>query len=516
MTRQVRLADLSPIERADLEAEVTQANARRAAELPQVLAQPGWSAEPIRLPVVEASASAVSAIGEVRVVTLAEFIAVEEPGAAALVGDSEANLIPEGGLLMVYGDGGAGKTTLTIDLGLHLAAGDAWLGIAIERNARVLLVENEGPRPLFRAKLRRKLEGWCGSAIDDRISVLEEPWAKVRFDSADGREALAQVIREHEIDFVIIGPVTASGMLAAGTIQEVRSFTALVELVGELAERRVGFALIHHDNKAGGVSGAWEGAVDTLLHVSGQGHGKTRVFIQKARWSSAHHATTLQLRWAEGDSFELVDKPVLDKEQLAEQILAVVVNDPGIGWTRVEEATPEVARQTRRDVRDALLLDGKLVNVGKGDDGSDALLDHVPERRPARLYLPTDPTISHLRPDSGAAAAQVAPTGAAGGQQRLRPAPQLLEAQGVGAADAPPHDGPLPDLLGRSSATEHDQPPEVLAGSPGTWGDGNALADALLDSLPGSVEVAFRRRAPDEDLDGPTVERKSGARNESP
>ena len=32
---------------------------------------------------------------------------------------------------MFYGDGGAGKTTLAIDLAFHLAAGEDWLGIPV-------------------------------------------------------------------------------------------------------------------------------------------------------------------------------------------------------------------------------------------------------------------------------------------------------------------------------------------------------------------------------------------------
>ena len=43
------------------------------------------------------------------------------------------SLIPEGGDVMIYGDGGASKTTLGIDLACHLAAGDDWLGIAVPR-----------------------------------------------------------------------------------------------------------------------------------------------------------------------------------------------------------------------------------------------------------------------------------------------------------------------------------------------------------------------------------------------
>ncbi len=49
--------------------------------------------------------------GLFRVVSLGDFVAVEEAGAEALVGDGESALIPAGGDVMFYGDGGAGKTT---------------------------------------------------------------------------------------------------------------------------------------------------------------------------------------------------------------------------------------------------------------------------------------------------------------------------------------------------------------------------------------------------------------------
>jgi hypothetical protein len=50
------------------------------------------------------------------IVTLEEFAAVVEPGAAPLIGDPTSVLIAEGSDVMFYGDGGAGKTTLSIDL----------------------------------------------------------------------------------------------------------------------------------------------------------------------------------------------------------------------------------------------------------------------------------------------------------------------------------------------------------------------------------------------------------------
>jgi hypothetical protein len=324
---------------------------------------------------------------EIDLVPLDEFVAVEEPGAAALVGDEDAAVVPEGGDVMFYGDGGAGKTTLAIDLAFHLAAGNEWLGLPVARQARVLLVENEGPRPLFRRKLRRKRDLWAGSPIDDRIVVLADPWGHVSFDDPACRETLAAVIRDQKIDVAIVGPVSRSGMNEAGTLQEVRDFMRLVADVRELSGRPVAFVLIHHENKGGQVSGAWEGASDTLFHVQGQGHGRTRLYVQKARWSSAN---------------------------------------PGLGWTKIEREVRGIANDRKREIRDTLFREGRIVNVVK-QDGVEVLLHECPERSPARLFLSEDPSLSHLRPASGAAPAQ--PESAAraravtGGSSGLRRAP---------------------------------------------------------------------------------------------
>jgi AAA domain len=60
----------------------------------------------------------------VKVVSLDTFADTAEEGRQALLGDAENAVIPEDGDVMFYGDGGAGKTTLVIDLACHLAAGD--------------------------------------------------------------------------------------------------------------------------------------------------------------------------------------------------------------------------------------------------------------------------------------------------------------------------------------------------------------------------------------------------------
>jgi hypothetical protein len=242
---------------------------------------------------------------EVAILSLEEFIAEDEPDAVALVGDTDAPLIAEGTDVMFYCDGGAGKTTLCVDLAFHLGTGRDWLGMSVARPVNVLLIECEGPRPLYRKKLKRKQAAWDGPSLDGRVAIFAKPWAKFRFDSEEWRARLISDIRRFEIDVVIAGPLVQLGMDAAGTMQEVRAFMRLVNYVRDQCGRPLTVVLAHHENKGGSVSGAWEGAGDCLLHTMEAGNGHTIVYVQKARWSSALHHTTLKLAWTAGEGFEI-------------------------------------------------------------------------------------------------------------------------------------------------------------------------------------------------------------------
>lgn len=323
------------------------------------------------------------------------------------------------------GNGGAGKTTLAIDLACHLGAGDDWLGVSVAKPLRVLIIENEGPRAPFRRKLKRKLDAWGGSPLKGRVSVLEDPWADFSFGDKIWRERLAAYVREQEIDVVVCGPLASSGMEGAGTLQDVHAFLSLTADVRSRSGRDLLVLLVHHENKGGKVSGAWEGAGDTLVHVSAQGHGRLRLHWQKARWASDYHDTTLQLVWAEGDSFEVEEKEELDEKAVAEQIVAFIGANPGTAWGKVEKATPGINRQTRMGIRDGLFAAGRIVNVRRKKGEPEVALAHLEEATAAHLFLADDPSISHLLPRPGAVGEQTAPAWGEGADERTAPCSRL-------------------------------------------------------------------------------------------
>ena len=284
------------------------------------------------------------------IVSLQEFAEVDEPGAEPLLGEPGEVVISEGGDVMIYGDGGASKTTLSIDLAFHLAAGQDWLGIHVQRKARVLLIEAEGPRPLFRKKLWRKRNSWTGGDVDGHLYVLENPWGDFRF---PGGGEIARLLGEQEIDVLIVGPLTKVGMEELGTLQQVRDFVKEIEKFRAGSGRRLAIVLIHHENKGGTVSGAWEGAGDTLLHATVRGRGKTTLFFQKARWAPRWHRETLELEWAEGEAFEPIQPA--ERDLLAE-IQSWLLEHPHstvkeiAGGVKASEPTTKTVLEERQDI----------------------------------------------------------------------------------------------------------------------------------------------------------------------
>jgi hypothetical protein len=301
------------------------------------------------------------------------FAAVDEPGAEALVTSADGSTaFPVDGLGVIYGKEGASKTTLAVDWAMHFAQGKVWHGVLHPARAlRVLVVEDESSRPEFRLKIRRRL-AVVPDGTEVFIHVLEEPWATVNLRHEDHRQELARLITELEIDLVAIGPVFAIGMVGAGNADDISAFMTLVTDVRDRADRPFFMLLVHHENKAGDVSGAWGPRPDLMFLVQATEPQHVRMFIRKAKWSSELHGQVRHLRWADGETFEVTDAPGnATEEEVWEAITDYVLTHGGTSWGPVEKAMREekqlrVDDHTARRVRDRLLEpDGPLVNLGR-------------------------------------------------------------------------------------------------------------------------------------------------------
>jgi hypothetical protein len=121
---------------------------------------------------------------------------------------------------------------------------------------------------MFRGKLKRKREAWGASRLDGWIQILERPWAQFTFASEQWREEIARQIKAQEIDVLIVGPLNKIGMTAAGTLAEVNAFMEYIKNVRSQLNRPLVVILVHHENKGGAVSGAWDDPCHQLAHRS--------------------------------------------------------------------------------------------------------------------------------------------------------------------------------------------------------------------------------------------------------
>lgn len=331
---------------------------RQAPERPLALVPPLPAQTPLDVVVAPAL---------IRVVNLAEFVAVTEDSADPILGTKDDSLLPADGFLLMYGDGGAGKTTLSIDALAHLASGTPWLDTPIPNPSRVLLIENEGPRGPFRGTLEKKIAKWTGDPFHELVRVLEEPWTQFTLDDAAYREAIAQEINASLIDIVIVGPLASLGAKGTGTPDDVNDFASMISDLRNRASRPFALWIVHHENKAGDVSGAWERLPDTLVHVSAQGNGRTRVHWRKVRWSSRLHNTSIGLLWDDG-GFTLEEARVRD---LPVELLEAFTRDDR--WRTAKEAAGLIAANQDR-VRETLMqlvIDGHM-SFRIGPDGRNA------------------------------------------------------------------------------------------------------------------------------------------------
>jgi hypothetical protein len=275
---------------------------------------------------------------------LGEFIATKSESPPALIGDESEIILPTAGLMLLFAKGGRGKTTMTIDLALHLASGVDWLGFEVSRPLRILFIENEGPREPFRAKLESKLACWEHETPDTGLFFHTLDWGAFTFANRDHAASLRAFVEENEIDVLVGDPLDSLGIDGVGSPEDTRRFMELLGQVGLF--RDVAFVLLHHPRKESTqdeldeAAGAWGGKPDTMLRLERKEGNRARLSFPKVRWSRRGSRPAYILGFdPETESFTVAHEEEDEERDYLAEIKALL--EDGKPRTKKEIAAPK-------------------------------------------------------------------------------------------------------------------------------------------------------------------------------
>jgi energy-coupling factor transporter ATP-binding protein EcfA2 len=320
-----------------------------------------------------------------------DFVAQQIDRPTPLLGNASVSVIPPGGLVVIAGRPGSGKTTLALDLACHLAAGlpwppkdaatkrapDPW---PTSRPLRVALVENEGPQEMFRSKLAEKLDRFPVDLrkAGGKLTVSTFRWGSFSFADPEIATTARAELDEDGIDLVLGDPLASLGPEGVGSPAETRAFVAQLRPLG-LGTNRT-FLFLHHfrervdrtEDEMQRISGAWGGHLDTLLTLAATGSpDQARLAYRKLRWSSIREPSPIILGriWATG-GFETLgeedDVAILEPLIYAHLTEIRARNDAKKGYATADEIRKGIGK-SRSAVTKALEGAPHLFDLATGD-----------------------------------------------------------------------------------------------------------------------------------------------------
>lgn len=233
--------------------------------------------------------------------------------------------IPDQGLTMIYGESGAGKTFVLLDVLCHMAAGMQWQGLKTKPGIVVLLA-GEGHHGL-----RQRVAAWCKHHQVDRLDNLLIANKAIDVDSPAAAIQILHAVREatdEEVAFLAIDTVNNHMSGDENSARDTRMFLNQVAVVSSALN--AGVAINHHVGVAAEAktrargSSAWKASLDASILVTND-DGAITVKCTKMKDAEEPEEiygtlTQVALGWFDDDGEEIkgavfaaTEKPITNK-----------------------------------------------------------------------------------------------------------------------------------------------------------------------------------------------------------
>jgi hypothetical protein len=253
-----------------------------------------------------------------------EFVALPRERREPLLASSDGRAVVGRHSLTLLGAlGGHGKTTLFVDLALHLAAGVDYPPFTVPRPVSILIIENEGPEELFAAKLEERLKTFVHD-LKARLDVCTVEWGGFTIADDEQRERLTKEIADKVYDLVFGDPLDSLGIEGVGSPEDTRKFLMLMKQTG--LNKRTAWWLNTHPRKEetkealNEISGAWGGKPDSVFLLRMLADDRTQIRQPKLRWAKRGKGPTLLMAFdAETEAFTFLgEESEVERNYVAE------------------------------------------------------------------------------------------------------------------------------------------------------------------------------------------------------
>jgi hypothetical protein len=281
-----------------------------------------------------------------------------------------SGVMPVGGLVVVYGPPGAGKSFMVLDWALSVATGFRWLGREV-RQGPVVYIAAEGSAGLGpRIRSWKAHRGYVGTAgvrfLAESVNLMEP---------AEVERLLAECRGLEESPALVIVDTLARCMIVGdeNSTSDMSSFIAGADRIRR--ETGATVCIIHHTRRDSTLergSSALRGAADTMVAIRGD---RKEIVVTCTKQKDTSPFENLRLRLvpvadscviegADGSVHQVSDDLTRSQRQALEELHRLA---PSRGLTKAEwERSSELKRRTFYDVTSVLVERGYVVTDRPG------------------------------------------------------------------------------------------------------------------------------------------------------